>query len=66
MVSPSTRSPLSRILTDDDWPAVVNSLQRAWKKRARLTRVLIREGADAWTLRYIYSEVVQLVIIYGL
>ena len=29
-----------------------------------MTRVLIREGEDAWNLGHIYLEVVQLVIIY--
>ena len=50
----------------DDWPAVVNNLQISRKKWARLTRVLIREGADAWTLVHIYLAMVQLVMMYGL
>ena len=48
-----------------DWPAVVSNLQRARQKWVQLTRVLIREGADARTSVQIYLAVVQLVIIYG-
>ena len=51
---------------DDDWTSVVNNLCRARWKWARLTRVLIRESADARTLDQIYLAVVQLVILYGM
>ena len=51
---------------DDNWPAVVNNLQREQQKWARLTRVLIREGADARTSGQIYLAVVQSVMLYGL
>ena len=42
---------LGRVLlsADDDWLAVVNNLWRAQQKWERLTRVSIREGADART-----------------
>ena len=43
---------------DNDWPEVVRNLCRAWKKWARMNRVLIREGADARTLGHIYLVVV--------
>ena len=58
---------LGRVIlaADDDWPAVVNNLQISWRKWVRLTRVLIREGVDAWTSGQIYLAVVQLVMIYG-
>ena len=47
---------LGRILsaTDSDFTAVVSNLQIAKHKWARLTRVLIREGTDAWTSVHIY------------
>ena len=52
---------LGRVLAaeDDDWPKVVRNLRRARQKWARLTRVPIREGADARTLGHIYLAVVQ-------
>ena len=45
---------------------VVHNLQRARQKWARMTRVLIREGAYALTSVHIYLEVVQLVMSYRL
>ena len=33
------------LTSDDDWPAVVQNLRKAWKKWARLLRVLRKEGA---------------------
>ena len=52
---------LGRILlaADNDWTAVVNNLQRARHKWAWLTKVLSREGADAWTSGQSYLPVVQ-------
>ena len=39
---------LGRVMTvsDDDWPAVVGNLKKARKIWGRLSRILIREGAD--------------------
>ena len=51
---------------ENDWTLVFNNLQRARNNCARLTRVLIREGADARTLGRIYVEVLQAFMIYGL
>ena len=45
-------------MSDNDWPEVVNNLQRAQQKWAQLYRVLGREGADDWTLRIIYVVLV--------
>ena len=52
---------LGRVLAteDYDWPEVVRNLRRARQKWACLTRVLRREGADAWTSGKIYLAVVQ-------
>ena len=40
---------LGRVLSaeDDNWTAVVRNLKCARQKWARLTRILIREGADS-------------------
>ena len=43
-----------------------SNLQRAYKKWARLTRVMIREGADVRTSVHINLVIVQSVIMYGL
>ena len=50
---------------DNDWPELVSNLQRACQKWSRLTRVLIRKGADHRTLGQIYLAVFQSVILYG-
>ena len=49
---------------DDNWPEMVSNLQRACRKWVRLTRVLSREGVDAWTSGQIYLAVVQSVMLY--
>ena len=58
---------LGRVLAaeDDYWPVVVRKIWCVRQKWARLTRVMIREGADAWTSGQIYLSVVQLVLLYG-
>ena len=50
---------------DGNWPDVVINLRRARQKWTRMTRVLSREGTDAWTLGQIYLAVVQSVMMYG-
>ena len=50
---------------DDYCPLVVSNLWKTRRKWARLTRVLIREGVDAWNLGQIYLTVVHLVMLYG-
>ena len=50
---------------DNNWPTLVKNLQRARQKWARLTRVMIREGADDRTSDQIYLVVVQSVMLYG-
>ena len=58
---------LERILSelDDDWLTVVHNLIWVLKKWERLTRLLGREGTDAWTSGMFYVEVVQVVMLYG-
>ena len=50
---------------DDDWPEVMRNFWCARQKWMRLTRMLIREGADSRTLVQIYLAVVQSVLLYG-
>ena len=45
----------------DNWIAVVINPWKVSRKWVRLTRILGREKADAWTLGHIYLAVVQLV-----
>ena len=52
-------------VADDDWPAVINNLWRAWHKWARLTWVLSTEGMYSWNLDKIYLAVVHSVMLYG-
>ena len=52
-------------MSDDYWPAVVQKIQRAQQKWARLSNVLRREVADARTLGSIYVAMVQAAILYG-
>ena len=40
-------------------------MQKARRKRARLTRVLVREGTDDQNLGQIYLAVVQSILLYG-
>ena len=54
------------LVADNNWPAVVINLKKTWRKWARLTRVLRREGEDTQTSGQIYLAVVQLVMFYGL
>ena len=58
---------LGRFLSavDDYWPVVVRNLIWVQKKWARLMLVLVRKGADAWTLGILYVKFVQVVLLYG-
>ena len=51
---------------DDDCSELVHKIWREWQKWEHLSRVLIREGADAHTLGIIYVAVFQVVMLYGL
>ena len=59
---------LQRIISDsdDNWTEVVSSICKARKKWAQLSRVMVREGEDNWTLDNFYLVVVQVVLIFGL
>ena len=48
---------------DEEWTAVVHNLWRELQKWKRLTRLLIMDGEDAWTLRQIYLAVIKPVMI---
>ena len=58
---------LGRILTstDNDWPAVARTLQKARATWGRLARILGREGADPKVSRNFYIAVTQQVLLFG-
>ena len=43
---------LGRLLLEEDknWPAVLSNLRKARRKWEWMTRVMVREGVDDWTL----------------
>ena len=51
---------------DDDWPEVVQNLQKEHQKWVRMSRVLIREGVYARTSGSIYVAVSQVIMLYRL
>ena len=57
---------LGRVLTvgDDDWLAVVGSLEKARKRWGQLYRILSREGADPKVSGKFYKTVVQAVLMF--
>ena len=59
---------LDRILSEseNERPEVVHKFLQSPQKWARLSMVLIREGAHAWKLGIIYVAVVQVIFLYGL
>ena len=58
---------LGRVLTatDDDWPAVARTLQKARATWGLLARILGREGADPKVSRNFYIAVTQQVLLFG-
>ena len=50
---------------DDDWLAAVGNLGKAIKSWGRLSRILIRDGADPKVLGHFYKEVAQAVLLFG-
>ena len=48
----------------DDWLAVVGNLGKARKSWGRLSRILIREGADPRVSGYFYKAVAQAVLLF--
>ena len=59
---------IGRIITavDDEWPAVVRNLRKERRKLLQLTRMLSREGVDAWTSVHIFLALFQSLMLYGL
>ena len=57
---------LGRILTetDDDWPSVVGNLRKAKQSWGRVSRVIIREGADPKVSQAFYIAVTQAVFLF--
>jgi len=51
--------------TDDDWPAVYRNLSRARERWRHVSRVLVRDGADAKSIGKFYVVVVMAVLLYG-
>ena len=58
---------LGRVMTvgEDNWPAVVGNLRKDQKIWARLTRILVREGADLRVSWMFFKALVQSVLLFG-
>ena len=58
---------LGRVLTasDENWMAVVANIWKARSRRARLSRILGREGADPPTPGTFYKALVQATLMFG-
>ena len=58
---------LGRVLTeeDDDWPEVVVNLKNVRKSWARLTRILIREGARPRVSGMFFKMLLQAMLLFG-
>jgi hypothetical protein len=58
---------LGRLLSadDDDWPAVLRNMVKAWQRWAYISRILRREGATPRISAMFYKAVVQTVLLFG-
>ena len=58
---------LGRIMTctDDDWPAIHHNMKKARGAWARLSKILIRHGANPRISGKFYKAVIQTVLLYG-
>jgi hypothetical protein len=58
---------LGRILTirDNDWAAARSNLQKAIKRWATISRVLIRESASPRISAFFYKATIQTILLYG-
>ena len=58
---------LGRVIsaTDDDWTAVVRTLDRAKKVRSRMLRIISREVAPPQVSGFFFKAVIQAVLILG-
>ena len=56
-----------RVLTasEDDWNTVVSNLSKAWRKWARMSRILGQEVSDAWKSGIFYKSVIQSTLLFG-
>ena len=56
-----------RVITasDDNFPEVVGNLRRMRSRRARVLRILGREGAEPWTSGKFYKVVLQATLLFG-
>ena len=50
---------------DDDWMVVVRNLEKSRAVLRRMTRILIREGAEPRVSVLLFKSVIQLVMIFG-
>ena len=50
---------------DDDWPVGVSNLSQARAVWKRMTRILIREGAELQVSVFFFKSVVQDMLIFG-
>ena len=58
---------LGQVMTagDDDWPAVVENLHKAWKSWGQLSRVFSREGADPKVSGHFFKAVTPAELLFG-
>ena len=49
---------------ENDWLEVMGNLCKAWKKWSRMSRILVKEGADVRMPGTSYKAVVQVVLIF--
>ena len=52
-------------VNNDDWPNVIENIQKARNIWSCLARILGREGADTWTSGYFYITVIQAIFLFG-
>ena len=50
---------------ESDWPEIVTNIHKNWDKWVRISRILVRKGADISVLGNFYRVVVQSVLPLG-
>ena len=53
------------LAADDNWMVVVRNLEKSRAVLRRMTRILIREGAEPRVSVLLFKSVIQLVMIFG-
>ena len=53
------------LAADENWPAVVSNLSRAWVVWNRMTRIFSREGVEPWVSGFFFKTVAQAVTLFG-